>query len=312
MKTTMRYTNRTETPAGAGAGRCAMRTAILGSLAALCLAAALAGCKDNEQSFYIEHMKAMPEPPDCEVSTGDPASYGILVDVAATRAFDYYGYFQVKNALVSRENYDNLTAESNNIYFDGSEVVVTLPGAGSAGSSEYRPIAQESLEAESSDVFPGISIPQSTFESMQATLGCQSAETTALQIANYFWNGTSVTLPNSETIGTGYGTILFMGHTGGDIDVETPQFTFAMNLCCNCSTNWAACLADPCAAFCGDAETNSCAFGINDTIPCTYWMSKLYDREKTWEEPGDIELADGGVGTGPVQVNCDTCHVLSE
>jgi hypothetical protein len=287
-----------------------MRTVFLGTAIALLLAAALAGCKENEETFYVEHMKSMPEPPDCEVSAGDPETYGITLDVATTPRFDFYNYFLLTNALVSRENYDNLVSESNGIVVDGSEVVVTLPGGGSAGASEYRSV-EAYVPPETSDVVPGITIPESLFDSLEGAFGCQSAEDTAAQMTAAIFSGGEVTYPGPELFGAGYGTIQFVGHTQGDVEVQTPEFTYAVNFCCNCSIDWKPCADNPCNAFCVEGAHGSCALGINDAITCSYWMYGLNEQEgygnSTWAEWHPIDLPDGGVGYESVQVNCDTC-----
>lgn len=284
-----------------------MRTVFLGTVIALALAAAIAGCKENEETFYIEHMKSMPEPPDCEVSAGDPETAGVMLDMAAGPAFDFYGYFLVKNALVARQNYDNLIAESNGIFVDGSEVILTLPGGGSAGGSEYRSV-EKYIPPETSDVVPGITIPATAMDSLRGELGCQSAADTATQLASAIYSGGEVVAPGTEMYGGGYGTIQFVGHTQGDVEVDTPEFTFAVQLCCNCSINWDACVANPCNAFCVEGENASCALGVNDSVSCSYWMSQLYDPDLTWTEiDPNGDLPDGGVGPVEVQVNCSTC-----
>jgi len=274
-----------------------MRTVILGSLTALCLAAALAGCKDNEQSFYIEHMKALPELPDCEVSSGDPAIIGLGVDLALAGTGDYYGYFQTTNALVARENYDNLISESNGIFIDGAEASVEIGGA-AAGGTEYRTLDQY-LEAESTDVIPAITISAQSFSALSGSLSCPSLSSTVSSVrADLMADGVLDTVPTSGDVMTGTGTVQLFGHTQGDIDVETNQFSFPIHVCCGCSIDWSQC-ANPCTAFCTESESTatSCSLGINasESLDCA---ALLYNPTAEWNDPS----ADGGVG------NCeDSC-----
>jgi hypothetical protein len=239
-----------------------MRTVILGSLAALFLTMALAGCKDNEQSFYIEHMKVVPDPPDCAYSAGDAVSGGLAIDLAFSQQDDYFAWFQTTNALVARENYDNLVSESNGIFVDGAEAQLAIGGA-AIGSTAYRTLEMY-LEPESSDVIPAIAIPVEAFQELQSGFGCAPAsETAAAVAADLEADGVLDNVPSSYMVGTGTITVRILGHTQGDVEVETNPFSFPVEICCNCYIDWAEC-ADPCTAFCEDpAEYSSCAAGIN-------------------------------------------------
>jgi hypothetical protein len=288
------------------------RRVLIGSTLALALVASLPGCKDNEESFYIEHMKRISDPPECKYSTGDAFVPSITVDLAMAQAYDFYGEFQVTNALMAREDYDNLKAESNGILIDGSEVAITGPGGAEAGASEFRTVDMY-LEAETTNVVPGITIPESIFAGLAASLDCPTAYDSASAIAAAVYAGEQPTYPQSYSLGSGYATVRFVGHTLGDVEVETNPFTIAVAFCCNCFISWGSCV-NPCNGFCGVVETDSCAPGIDElaNVSCSAWMSNFYDPFATWTQTNEVELADGGTGNETSEVNCANCTASAE
>jgi hypothetical protein len=274
------------------------RTVSIGLALALCLAAALAGCRDNQESFYIEHMKVIPDPPECKYTTGDPAAYSVTVDLAFVDDNDFYAGFQVTNALMTREDYDNLKAESNGILVDGAEAAVSVGGQ-SAGASVFRAV-DAFLEAESTDVIMGITIPGEVKTNLGAALGCASAEDTATAMLVDLQDGVLDNPPEAVNFDTGYGSVRFLGHTLGGSEVETNVFSFAIQSCCNCAVDWSACM-NPCNAFCSEPTGYTyCdgALGINaggNPLPCNLLT---YNPNATWTSE-----TDGGV----VEVGCDSC-----
>ena len=274
------------------------RTVLVGSALALILvAASLAGCKDNEESFYIEHMKAIPDAPDCKYSTGDPWIAGVSVDLARRQGVDFFGAFQTTNALMAREDYDNLKAESNGIFVDGSETVVTV-GGGSAGGSAYSGV-QVFLAAETTDVIPGIVIPSAVFDSLASDYSCPSANDMLDEMAANMSESGAPSAPTgySSLLDSGYVTVQLLGHTQGGIEVETNEFTVIADFCCGCTIDFSSCNT-PCEMFCGDpvAVTASCATGVNESTPFVcmgYWSASGME----WPD----DSVDGGVA------DCEDC-----
>jgi hypothetical protein len=268
---------------------------LTGTALALALALSLGGCKDNEQSFYIEHLKVLPEPPECKYSTGDQVATGFTIDLAVDREQDFYGGFQVTNGLMAREDYDNLKAESNGIFIEEAEAVINMGGSSVGGSISRR--VEQYLAPESSNVIMGIVIPAELKVALADALGCQSIEDAADAYTDSYDNGSFGPAPTDETYAAGYGEVRFLGHTQGGIDVETNSLSFAIQPCCNCYVDWNLC-NDECGTFCeGENTTISyCegAMGINvaPDLPCNHWTT---NTGATWD------TADGGVG------DCLTC-----
>ena len=247
-----------------------MRTAILGSLAALCLATAIAGCKDNEESFYIEHMKALPDPPDCVVSAGDAVEDAIVVDALLAPNSDLFMWYQTTNALVARENYDNLVAESNGIFLEGSEASMEVGGQ-TIGTTSYRTLDMF-LAAESSDVIPALSISADAFQELPGLLGCPTMQQVAQTLtADLALDGRLDASPVPGTTASGTVSVRMIGHTQGGVDVETQTYSMPLEVCCGCLVDWNTCL-DAASAFCDTpSEYSSCAPGIagsGDLYPC--------------------------------------------
>jgi hypothetical protein len=275
------------------------RTVLVGSTLALVLVvASLAGCKDNEESFYIEHMKAIPDAPECKYSTGDPAIIGVGVDLARRQAYDFFGGFQVTNALMAREDYDNLKAESNGIFVDGSETEVTIGGE-SAGGSAYSS-SSVFIDAETTDVLMALVIPSGVFDELAASYSCPSATDMFAEMAtNLATYGGLASTPTgySPLLDSGYVTVQLLGHTQGGVEVETNRFTVIANFCCGCTIDFSAC-DTPCDMFCGTpaAIAVSCATGVNEPAlaDCAGFAS---GSGAEWPD----DSADGGVA------DCDNC-----
>jgi hypothetical protein len=265
------------------------RTVMTGSALALALAISLGGCRDNEESFYVEHMKSLPEPPECKVSTGDPVIPGLTIDLALASGYDFYAWFQVTNGLMAREEYDNLKAESNGILIDGAESAVSIGGQ-AVGGSEYREVNLY-IAPESTAVAPGIALSAQGLIDLAASLGCPSVAASVDAVVADLADGTLDNPPVTTSLGEGYGEVRFLGHTQGGTEVETNPFSFAISLCCNCFVNWLD-VSDPCVAFCDDPmEYSSCNPGVNDGDNLYPAHNATYGRLTAW----DSTTADGGV-----------------
>lgn len=280
------------------------RTVLTGTALALLLAAALGGCRDNEESFYIEHMKAISDPPDCKYSTGDAYRHGVTVDLALRQDADFFGHFQTTNALMAREDYDNLKAESNGIFVEGSEAVVTVGGQSVGGSAFSN--AEIYIGPETTNVLPAIAIPGDVFQALADYYECPTAdEMLAAMSAELLATGvTGGPEQYSPLLSTGYVTVRFVGHTQGGTDVETNGFTFTVDFCCGCAVDWYSC-DTPCEMFCdqpSDAVT-MCEWGVDveEALGCTGW-----DLNPAADWPTEDVTVDGGVDTDAVVgTDCD-------
>jgi len=268
------------------------RTVLTGTALALALSLSLGGCKDNEQSFYIEHMKVLPDPPECKVSTGDAVLPEIIVDLALAGYGDFFAWFQVTNGMMAREDYDNLKAESNGIFVDGAESALSI-GDSPAGGEETD--VNMYIEPESSSILPGILLTAQGFADLAAANGCLPVSEQGTAVRADLADGNLDNPPTSEILGTGYGRVRFVGHTQGGIDVETNPFTFAVSLCCNCYVNWSE-VADPCSGFCQEvSEYTTCAWGVNSG-------NNLFPAHNVTLSPGaEWDTGDGGVE------DCSSC-----
>jgi hypothetical protein len=275
------------------------RAATIGWALALVLATAVAGCKDNDQSFYIEHMKVLPDPPECKYSTGDSPETRLVVDLALVQTDDLFSGFQVTNALMARENYDTLKAESNGILVDGSETVVTIGGS-SFGGSVFRGV-DAYIDAESTAVLEAIVIPGSVKAALAEGLGCPPVDAAGEAVANDLMADGLAIMPEPVYYEQGYGEVKFIGHTQGGTEVETNALSFAIQACCNCSVDWSIC-SDPCTALCTPADTYTyCvgAMGVNvgdNQYPCNQ-VTNVPNADWT-------EMNDAGV---PTEVDCTSC-----
>jgi hypothetical protein len=229
---------------------------------ALVLALTVGSCVDNEVSFFVEHMKVQPSPPGCVTSTGDEKAATGLIDLAT--ATSYAGWYYVTNHAMLREEYDNLRAETDGIIVDGMEVyVVDAEGGSLIGGSQYYEF-ESYIPPESSDVIPAIAIPSEVVASLAQEYDCPSMWDLNVKqgLAQSIEDGTLGTTLVQAYYPAVYSKVRFVGHTQGGSEVETPEFSFMINLCCNCLTAWTAC-ADPCYAFCSEpAESSFCQPGV--------------------------------------------------
>jgi hypothetical protein len=265
---------------------------------------ALAGCVENEQTLFVEHMKIQPKPPSCVSNTGDEKAAEGLIDLAIAHSFG--GYYYVTNAAMVREEYDNLRAETDGVFIEGMEVYVVGTSGGIYGSSEYYEY-QMYIPPESSDIVPAIAVPNSVVQELASGYGCNRADsyvpaemfvagTDALEMAEDYWGGITVEYYDSV-----YAVVRFLGHTGGGSDLETPEYSFLITPCCNCLVDWSCCTS-PCDAFCGEPdELSSCNPGVlagNGTLEeVSYDCRNIYRGALgSWDDPAYA-----------LPVSCETC-----
>ncbi len=253
------------------------------------------GCVDNEQSFYIDHVKSQPDAPECVISEGDNwiSSTGLDLSVAT----GYIAPMLVTNALVSRENSANLQAETNGIFVDGAESYLESADGLQIGGTEYfdQPVW---IEPESKEIAFAVMVSASQVFTLADDLDCLRATD-----ENYPRDTLGDTDTNGQVVGRSlmsvYANVRLLGHTNGTLDVETQLFRFLINICCGCHIDWGSC-ADPCTAFCTPPEYDSyCDPGVfgDGVYPCG---NIYFDSEATW----DCEDADGL----PATCGCETCQ----
>ncbi len=220
-----------------------------------------AACVDNEISFFIEHAKTQPEAPACTWSPSDDFSTTGLIDLAFSSS--YPQGFLVQNQLMSREDYDNLIAETNGIFVEGYEVSVRLASTNEAIGGTEAADVEIYVEPESVGIIPVIVLSDSVVDDLADAVGCLPLNSRNYPDETVYSSGTDI---NGEWISRDLGfanaQVRFLGHTNGGLDVETPEFTFGIYLCCGCLVNWNNC-SDRCQRYCGEPDENKmCTLGV--------------------------------------------------
>lgn len=275
---------------------------VTAATAALAVLLAATACAENEQSFYIEHVKVLADPPGCESNTGDAKASGALLDLALADSF--FSYYYVTNGTMIRKEHDTLKAESNGILIDGMEVYVETVDGVLVGASESHQF-QMFLAPDSSDIIPGYVIPASVVRGLADSLGCRPAAelaadvfapTTAggVQLSSGFYQDIRDGI--RDDLGAVYSVVRFLGHTQGGNDVDTNEHSFMVQLCCNCLVNWQNCSSGH-GAFCVEPdEYMSCNPGVISgggmTKDCRLYTHGL---AATWTENGVLMNCDGVV-----------------
>lgn len=267
-----------------GRGRCVMRRAMTCGVLALALAAL--GCEDNEITFFVEHVKAPPAAPECEVTASDPMTPGGLLDLSFRNS--YTAWYLLHNSLVSREDYSNLVAETNGIHIEGSEAYVRGTDGTMYGSTEYYEL-QLYVDPEQSGIAMAINLPAAIVAEIAADRGCPE-----LSAAAFPWgSGTR------DAGGMVYTVVRFLGHTSGGVDVETPEFTFPVELCCGCLVDWAACDTQ-CNTYCrAPGASGMCTEGVANGGALFDCANLYYNPDETWTAGSDA---------GAVTQDCLSCE----
>lgn len=229
-----------------------MRTLIKSLVTVAALGVLATSCVDNEVTFYVEHMKVQPDAPTCVSSAGDDSASSGLIDLAIANS--YSGYYYVTNAAMEREAYDSLRAETDGIFVEGAEVyVVDGEGGATIGGSEYY-LFNQFIAAETSDIVPAVTVPPAVVEELATQYGCRRAWSyTGTEIYQALEEGASQWPPPSEYYGFIYAVVRFVGHTQGGTEVMTQEYSFLIDLCCNCLIDWNLC-NNLCDANCGDPD----------------------------------------------------------
>ena len=268
-------------------------------LAGLLIFAVAAGCVENEQSFYIEHMKSPPDPPECTTSIGDPTTPGLSVNLMI--ANNPGNYFQATNALISREDYGNLRAESNGITVEGYELYTTVPGMGIVGGTEYFEY-NFYLAPETSDLIYATVMTSEATSFLRNYYHCEYYSPQQVANAIYYNKLREALLARDDQVPANinqqaangqtllgnlvamdaipeimYSNVRFLGHSQGNKDVETPEFTVVLYPTCGAVGGWEPCINDVCMAFCNDEASypETCAAGINAPMSCSDYLAGI-------------------------------------
>lgn len=237
----------------------------------LSLALLVHACVDNRESFYIEHVKVLPEFPDCEYSVGDPVSPFYNVDLNQAGAVN--GVFYVTNALMAKEDYANLVAESNGIFVERFEVYSQIGSSAVAPKEEFS--YHHYIPPESSDVMMAQLMSSGVVETLRQAF---CVEYKLPEIADAIANGNSALLSQITPDNTPPESILsvvrYFGKTQGNIDQETQKFTFNVQPYCGPVGGWAPCFENPCFALCSKTVVaESCFPGVNAPNNCAAYLS---------------------------------------
>jgi hypothetical protein len=187
-----------------------------------------AGCIDNDTSFFVEHAKMQPDAPECTVAKGDGFAATGVLDLFFRNP--YTSFYLVHNELMVKEDYGNLKSEVNGIIVDGMEVHVRGLDGVLWGENIYYEF-ENFVEPEDTQVLAAISVNSAVVDRLAGDLGCPRVDR-------------DPPVPPSFApiyYGMVYSEVRFLGHTNGGLDVETPWFTFPIELCCGCLVEWANC-----------------------------------------------------------------------
>lgn len=252
----------------------------------LTLAVVVLGCRENEISLFVEHMKVPPKAPNCSTTAGDAMTPGGQLDLSFRNP--YANYFLVRNSMMGREDYKNNRAESNGVFIEGVEVTVATADGTPIGAPEYH-VYESYIEPESADIVFGVVVPQSVVDVLAQNNGCP-----ALTAANFPPTDANGQFDEAGTIKRGgavspnavdqvYASIRFLGHTNAGEDVETPTFTILIRVCCGCLVDWSGCDGTLCDRYCEDPdETEMCSLGVG-AGGATYDCRNLYTQIGSWE-----------------------------
>ena len=295
MRTNRYIDEKTQRPSGT-----TMRWGMRGIISVLTagLSVLVGSCVDNEISLFIEHAKVQPEAPDCVTSPSDDNTSAGEIDLAFRNGF--VNMYLIQNQLMSREDYDNLVAETNGVFIDSYDVSVTIASTNQAvGMSERLP-SPIYIEPESTEVVSAIVLPAALVDELADAAGC-----VPLNIINYPEESMLRTaeredvngLPVPRTVGTINTSVRFYAHSQGGSDLETQRFTFPISACCGCLVEWGNCDAY-CDRYCTEPsafeEDKMCTAGIANGEGM-YDCRRMYrDISRTWQcldDPDDVDFS---------------------
>lgn len=211
---------------------------------ALVLASGISGCAEDEMTIFVEHAKAPAGAPACAYSAGDPWVSSGLLDLAFRNP--YGTAFLLNVQLNPRVDPDSLHVESAGVVIEGMEVFVQTPRGEGVGATEYFEF-EHYLPPNSREIATGIVISPAIAERLAENYNCLP-----LDAANYPATSVGIDINGEDAsryLGFVYSQVVFLGHTLSHILVETPEFTFPVQLCCGCLVDWFPCM-DECCRHC--------------------------------------------------------------
>ncbi|MBN2715436.1 MAG: hypothetical protein JXX14_06245 [Deltaproteobacteria bacterium] len=243
---------------------------------------ALEADSESAISFYIEHMKAMPTPPQCTTDIRDAEMPYMRVNLMI--ADDPGNFFQATNMLG-----DNTDKASSGIMIDGYELKTTIPGMGIVGGTEYFEYSKY-VAPQTSDLLYATVLSSATTGFLRDAFHCSYNPPHTIADAIYSTTyrdsltekGKDVPAELNAEATSGdvllqnllftaampdilYSTVRFIGHTMGGQDIETPEFTIEIRPWCGVEGGWEPCIDNICTAFCNAAASlpEFCVAGVN-------------------------------------------------
>jgi hypothetical protein len=187
------------------------------ALFALAIALALgtlgAGCQENWQSFYIQEVKALNDPPECIAPAVESAPYMSSGTLDVSLRNTYQAFLFVNNGLISREDPTLPVAESNGIFVQAAVVNIEPdPQCGGAVAATEFEWTEAAFIEPSSVITLGVTLipPAVGAGAAGAVAGCPDGKAHVTAVVQLF------------------------GITQGGIDVATQQFSFPITICSGC------------------------------------------------------------------------------
>ena len=262
-----------------------------GIIALLLVSVFAKGCVDNETTFFVEHIKVPPEPPECVVSPSDAWISTGLVDLAFRNA--YPSHYLVTNQAVSRVDLPNLKTETNGINIDGAESYTQLMnGDRVLDDPEYYQF-QKYIGPGASDIAYAVPMTKAVVERLAQINGCAPLTTGMGRFFPVYYDPV-------------YTAVRFLGHTGGGSDVDTPEFTFLVELCCGCLIDWGNCMEPSCSTYCDEPRAHGmCTLGVANGGALLDCRELTRDLTATWTgAPGECVDDEGN----DVLCTCANCE----
>lgn len=220
------------------------------------------GCEENWQSFYIEEVKALSDPPDCIAPSVESATYmsrGTL-DVFLSRSYDAALY--VTNGLIPRNDPTLPVTESNGIFVQAAVVNIEPdPQCGVIPAVEFETTVAAFIEPSSAVTMGVLMVPAS------ALLAAVPDLDPATGLPSPTGGGVS-SCPFGKANITA--VVQLFGVTQGNIDVATQQFTFPITVCAGCLLFY----PPPLGTDLGDCEATSPAITAQ---PCEIGEDRRVD-----------------------------------
>ena len=289
------------------------RRVLLGGLIASMTVSLFGSCVENEISFFVEHVKVQPKTPACAYSESDEVAADGTLDLIFGNGFSN-GY-QLRNQLMSREDYDNLKAENGGLFIDSYEVSLRTAATNQELGFSQRLPREYHMEPESTDVIVAEVLPPDIAWQLAEENHCLPLRQVNYPPENLF--PTDPTLYSTDadgnlvprTIGVVNSRIQFFGHSQGGDSLETQVYTFPITLCCGCLVEWGLC-KDPCERYCTEYkdldEPKMCVPGVangDDLYDC---REKYLNTSMVWECPM-VNTDEETMGESPIVTGACSC-----